>query len=370
MALVATSDLVNQIPFTLNPFKLAYGSMRFSFNAMKFGTELALSMITNEKEKVGSALESWNMFCLQYGVPATPFGAARGVYNINRALIALGQEMGIMMFTNVFSKRRHDFAGELALIVGSNTPLGANLALKLAASRAKVICLDYGAAEDEQVSKIIHEKGGDAWYYSCDVRSEENIIKVLAAITKDVGDITMYFNCYGFPDASTQTASARDIIDRTITANFFLLQNLIPIMKGNGKGHIVLMKSVDAMMRTSKQRAPTIIAQYGIEGLYASAFDQLRQLNAEKQVKATFVRVYPNVVTPKDSAEAGKKKQRESTGIFGDIDATRAAEFIVSGLKKGHEVFSTPYTAGIYETVMGAMPMNVSLKLQRLFYNK
>lgn len=141
-------------------------------------------------------------------------------------------------------------------------------------------------------------------------------------------------------------------------------------MKGNGKGHIVLMKSVDAMMRTSKQRAPTIIAQYGIEGLYASAFDQLRQLNAEKQVKATFVRVYPNVVTPKDSAEAGKKKQRESTGIFGDIDATRAAEFIVSGLKKGHEVFSTPYTAGIYETVMGAMPMNVSLKLQRLFYNK
>lgn len=90
--------------------------MRFSFNAMKFGTELALSVITNEKEKVGSALESWNMFCLQYGIPATPFGAARGVYNINRALIALGQEMGIMMYSNVFSKRRHDFAGELALV--------------------------------------------------------------------------------------------------------------------------------------------------------------------------------------------------------------------------------------------------------------
>lgn len=90
--------------------------MKFSFNAMKFGTELALSFITNEKEKAGSALEAWNMFCLQYGVPATPFGVARGVYTLNKALIALGQEMGLLMFTNVFSKRREDFAGEMALV--------------------------------------------------------------------------------------------------------------------------------------------------------------------------------------------------------------------------------------------------------------
>jgi short-subunit dehydrogenase len=370
MALVATSDLITSIPFTINPFKIAYGTMRFSFNAMKFGTELALSVITNEKEKVGSALEKWNLFCLQYGIPRSPFGVARGVYTMNKALVAVGVDMGLLMFDNLLSKKRNDFAGELVLIVGSNRPLGANLAFKLAASKAKVICIGNTPAENEQVSKIIRDKLGFAAYYNCDITDEDAIAKVLEAIKTDIGgEITMYFNCYGVPDDTTDMISARDIIDRSITANFFILDRLIPRMKENGKGQIVLMKSVDSMMRTTTERSAMIVSQYGIEGLYASAFDKLREMKAEKQVKASFVRVYPKVVIPKEAREIATRK-RQSSGIFGDIDAASAAEFIVEGLKKGYDVFSTPYSAGIYETMVGALPMNVGLKLQRMLYNQ
>lgn len=112
-----------------------------------------------------------------------------------------------------------------------------------------------------------------------------------------------------------------------------------------------------------------IVSQYGIEGLYASAFDKLREMKAEKQVKASFVRVYPKVVIPKEARDIDKRK-RQSSGIFGDIDAASAAEFIVEGLKKGYDVFSTPYSAGMYETVVGALPLNVGLKLQRMLYNQ
>lgn len=112
-----------------------------------------------------------------------------------------------------------------------------------------------------------------------------------------------------------------------------------------------------------------ILSQYGIEGLYASTFDKLREMNAEKKVKASLVRIYPKVVIPKEARDIDKRK-REPSGIFGDINAASAAEFVVNGLKKGYDVFSTPYSAGIYESALGALPLNVGLKLQRMLYNQ
>jgi short-subunit dehydrogenase len=142
-----------------------------------------------------------------------------------------------------------------------------------------------------------------------------------------------------------------------------LLENLIPVMKSNGKGQIVLMKSVDSMMNTRKNRVPTIISQYGCEGLYASSMDKLREMGASEAVKTTMVRVYPEVV----EYERGQKKPK-GTGFFGNMDAKLAAEIIVNGVKNNYKEFAAPYSAVFIESFVGMMPLSVGLKVRELLY--
>lgn len=133
-------------------------------------------------------------------------------------------------------------------------------------------------------------------------------------------------------------------------------------MKGNGKGQIVLMKSVDAMMKTKRHRVPTIISQYACEGLYASSMDKLEELKASKAVKTSMVRVYPEVV----ELENGKKPK--GCGYFGNIEAKLTAEIIVNGIKNGYKEFSAPSSAVFIESIVGMLPLHVGLKVRQMLY--
>lgn len=94
--------------------------------------------------------------------------------------------------------------------------------MKLSETKAKVICLDALLPEDEKTSKKINIKGGEAYYYRCNVGSEEDVLRVLNLINKEVGDITMFFNCYLFPDDGTIQETGKEIIDRCIVGNFYV----------------------------------------------------------------------------------------------------------------------------------------------------
>lgn len=134
-------------------------------------------------------------------------------------------------------------------------------------------------------------------------------------------------------------------------------------MKQNGKGQIVFLKSVSSMMKTKKNRMPTIISQYGIEGIYASSMDKLQEMKAEKQVKTTMVRIYPEVV----DKSAGKGQLIQD--FYCKIDPKLTAEMIVSGIKNGKEDFAAPYSAIFVESIIGMLPVIVSLRVRKMLYH-
>lgn len=172
---------------------------------------------------MSSAFARWSEFCQKFGIPATPGEAIENTFILTRAGIALSQEVLTLIHQSIFNKKRKSLAGELALVVGSNQPLGAQLAFKLAEAQAKIICMGHLSPDLETVSKTINEHGGEAYYYQCDITDEGEVLRVISAINKDVGDITMLFNCYGFPDKDTTSSQdACEIIDRCILGNFYV----------------------------------------------------------------------------------------------------------------------------------------------------
>jgi hypothetical protein len=134
-------------------------------------------------------------------------------------------------------------------------------------------------------------------------------------------------------------------------------------MKSNGKGHIVFLKSVSSMMKAKDNCLPVIVSQYGVEGMYNSSMEKLQQLQADKQVKTSMIRVYPEVV---DVASGEKLKEDD---FFGKIDTKLTAEMIVSGIQNGCSEFATPYSAVFVESIVGMLPLKVAFRIRKMLYH-
>lgn len=119
-----------------------------------------------------------------------------------------------MFPTNLFPK-----------IVGSSRGLGRELAFKLAALDATVICIDLQKADQEMTSKTVVDLGGSAFYYQCDVTSKEQVEKTMSEIMSEIGKVTMLYTCCSLPSPRsvvTNPPSVRQTIDTSVTSYFYV----------------------------------------------------------------------------------------------------------------------------------------------------
>lgn len=119
-----------------------------------------------------------------------------------------------MFSTNLFPK-----------IVGSSRGLGRELAFKLAALDATVICIDLQKSDQEMTSKTVTDLGGTAYYYQCDVTSKEQVEKTMNEIMTDIGKVTMLYTCCSLPSPRsvlTNPPSVRQTIDTSVTSYFYV----------------------------------------------------------------------------------------------------------------------------------------------------
>ena len=139
---------------------------------------------------------------------------------------------------NIFSLK-----GKVALVTGAAHGIGFSMAAGLAQSGATVVfnssnqaSLDKGLAEYKKI-------GIDAHGYVFDVTKEDQVVKAIDTIVKEVGEIDILVNNAGIikriPAVDMTVEEYKEVLDVDLVGPFILSKAVVPSMIKKGKGKII-----------------------------------------------------------------------------------------------------------------------------------
>lgn len=165
-------------------------------------------------------------------------------------------ESKIMQLWRVSYDDENRLAGRVALITGGSSGIGLAIGHRLAAEGALVALVassDQGKAS-AAASEVINA-GGRATPFVADVRSPDEITRLVDDVTTTLGDIDILINSAGiwFPSPITEVSDDQitDMIDVNLTASIRMVAAVAPSMVERRSGHIVNIASIAASVPTA-----------------------------------------------------------------------------------------------------------------------
>ena len=137
--------------------------------------------------------------------------------------------------------KQFSLEGKVALITGAAYGIGFAIAEAYANCGAKIAFNCRGEKHMEEAMKAYAEKGIDAKGYYCDVTNEEDVVKMVADIERDLGTIDILVNNAGIikrvPMLEMEAKDFRQVVDIDLVAPYIVSKAVIPgmIKKGHGK---------------------------------------------------------------------------------------------------------------------------------------
>jgi 3-oxoacyl-[acyl-carrier protein] reductase len=141
---------------------------------------------------------------------------------------------------------------EVAWVTGSSTGIGRAAAVGLAEQGCRVV-VHYNRSEDEarEVVEEIDSSGGEAMLVGGDVADAGDVKRVVGEIEGRFGRLDILVNNAGsLVERRTFSEMTEDLWDRVMAVNlksvYLCSQAVLPMMKRQGKGKIIIMTSVAA----------------------------------------------------------------------------------------------------------------------------
>lgn len=140
---------------------------------------------------------------------------------------------------------------KVAVVTGAANGIGRATAGRFAAEGARVVLADMNEPELEAATQEIHEAGGDARAYACDVSRESDVVSLLAFAAETYGGLDTLFNNAGIEQPITPSESVSEaLFDKVLGVNlkgtFFGCKHAVPYLRERGGGTIVNNSSVSA----------------------------------------------------------------------------------------------------------------------------
>ena len=140
---------------------------------------------------------------------------------------------------------------KVAIITGAASGMGAATARMFAAEGAKVVVADIAADDGAAVAGGIVDAGGEARFQKLNVGSAEDWENAVSETVAAYGQIDILVNSAGFSGSHPDLLNTKTWDDQMgIVAKgvFLSMQHVVPVMQKAGKGSIVNISSISAMV--------------------------------------------------------------------------------------------------------------------------
>jgi NAD(P)-dependent dehydrogenase (short-subunit alcohol dehydrogenase family) len=188
--------------------------------------------------------------------------------------------------------------GKLVLVTGSSSGIGEVVALRLADAGAKVILTARTVEKLDEVKKIIEDRGGIAYTYSCDISNLDSCDQLAVDVTRDLGGIDILINNAGRSIRRSISLSYDRFHDfeRTMQLNYFgalrLIMGFLPGMSDRKKGQVINISSI-GVLGSSPRFSAYVASKSALDAFSACAAAEF----SDRNVSFTTVNM-PLVRTP------------------------------------------------------------------------
>jgi len=163
--------------------------------------------------------------------------------------------------------------GRTAIVTGSSSGMGAEIAKALAAEGMSVMLAARRSERLEAVAGEIAAAGGKAMIHPADCTQESEVEALFRAVDEQLGRIDLLVNSTGVPQATPIDQMGLDewrtVIDANLTSVFLASREALKRMKTQGRGRIISIGSV-ASQSPRLHAAAYVAAKYGLDGLTRS----------------------------------------------------------------------------------------------------
>lgn len=224
-----------------------------------------------------------------------------------------------MLFSMRATAQANDgpYRGKVAIITGSSSGLGAELAKLAAEKQMKLVLVDVKPAASKEFAQAYEKKGGEAIVVEADLAKADQRPRVIEAATKRFNRIDYLFNNAGYSYIATveqmDLAEAHRLFEVNYWAYADLAQRAIPIMKKQGSGTIVNVASILGHVSAGEGMAHYSASKHALVGFFQGAAGEL---------KSTGIKVF--IASP-----GGMRTNiaKNSTGPMADPRRDRAANW-------------------------------------------
>lgn len=168
-------------------------------------------------------------------------------------------------------KASYSLTGQVALITGSGSGLGRNLALKFAAAGAAVGVADLNLAAAQQVVEEIEAAGGRALAIAMDVTSEDEVNQGVEALVQTFGAIDVLISNAGIQIIESidkfEFSQWKKMLAIHLDGAFLTTKAVLKHMYKDNRGGTVIYMGSAHSHEASVLKAPYVTAKHGLLGL-------------------------------------------------------------------------------------------------------
>jgi NAD(P)-dependent dehydrogenase (short-subunit alcohol dehydrogenase family) len=144
-----------------------------------------------------------------------------------------------------------EFAGQTAIVTGVARGFGRAIVRRLARGGARVVAADVNVPGAQETVALVKQDGGEAMAVQVDVSSAASVdALVKTALTSYGNRVDILVNNAGIwkliPTEETSEEEWDRIVNVNMKGTFLCCRAVIPIMRKQGKGHIVNIASIAA----------------------------------------------------------------------------------------------------------------------------
>ncbi|MGB8320132.1 MAG: 3-oxoacyl-ACP reductase family protein [Ignavibacteriaceae bacterium] len=173
--------------------------------------------------------------------------------------------------------KEENLKNRIALVTGASRGIGKAIALALADEGVNVV-INYRSNKEEadKVCKSIMEKGVKAVAVKADISEPDSVNKMISIIEKELGDVNILINNAGIAVRQKIEETTEKDFDETIKinlkSNFLVTQSVLPNMRKNKWGRIIMISSTAAQIggAVGLHYAASKAGQIGMMHFYAA----------------------------------------------------------------------------------------------------